>query len=93
MKQQRFQSAALVALLGSLLSREQFNEELAAGWQPLLLKAVDELRAEPKAAGADKPACSFCGRAEPEVRLGAGAFICDACVATFSEIFGTKPSA
>jgi len=32
MKQQRFQSAALVALLGYLLSREQANEELEAGW-------------------------------------------------------------
>ena len=61
-------------LAGYLLSREQFDEELAAGWQPLLLKAVDELRAEPKAAGA-------------------GVFICDACVATFSEIFATKPPA
>jgi ClpX C4-type zinc finger len=95
MKQQRFQSAALVTLLAYLLSREQEDEELAAGWQPLLLKAIDELRAKPKAAGADKPACSFCGRAEPEVRLGAGAgaFICDGCVATFSEVFGTKPGA
>jgi len=97
MKQQRFQSAALVALLGYLLSREQANEELEAGWMPLMLTAVDELRGEPhqQAAGDDKPACSFCGRGEPEVRLAAGAraFICDACVSTFSDVFGTKPGA
>jgi hypothetical protein len=95
MKQQRFQSAALVTLLAYLLSREQFDEELAAGWLPLMLKAVDELRGESKAADDDKPAFSFCGRGEPEVRLGAGAgvFICDSCVATFCEIFETKPTA
>lgn len=31
------------------------------------------------------PACSFCGKAEPEVRLGAGpdVFICNECVAIF----------
>lgn len=31
------------------------------------------------------PACSFCGKATPEVRLGAGpnVFICNECVATF----------
>jgi hypothetical protein len=40
--------------------------------------------------GPKKPtvACSFCGKAAPEVRLGAGpvAFICNECVATFHAI-------
>jgi len=33
--------------------------------------------------------CSFCGRQEPEVMLGAGAdgFICDECVDLFTEVF------
>jgi hypothetical protein len=33
-------------------------------------------------------ACSFCGKAAPEVRLGAGpeVFICNECVATFHSI-------
>lgn len=36
-----------------------------------------------------QPACSFCGRGEPQVRLVAGAngFICDACVSLVSEVF------
>jgi len=96
MKQQRFQSAALMALLAYLLSREQADEELEAGWMPLMLTAVDELRGtQPEPAAADDKACSFCFRREREVRLAAGArvFICDGCVATFSEIFETKPTA
>lgn len=36
-----------------------------------------------------KTACSFCGKKEPEVKLGAGpgVFICNECVITFSEAF------
>lgn len=36
--------------------------------------------------------CSFCGRQEPEVMLGAGAdaFICDDCVGLFTEMFREK---
>lgn len=36
--------------------------------------------------------CSFCGREEPEVMLGAGAdaFICDDCVGLFTEIFSKR---
>lgn len=99
MMQKRFQSAALVALLGYFLSREQANEELETGSMPLMFKAVEELRDElhphAKSAADEQPACSFCGRGEPEVRLAAGAraFICDACVATLTEVFGTKPNA
>jgi len=37
-------------------------------------------------------ACSFCGRREPEVMLGAGpdAFICNECVDLFTEAFRLK---
>lgn len=37
----------------------------------------------------EKRACSFCGKGEPEVKLGAGpsVYICDSCVSIFSEIF------
>ena len=36
-----------------------------------------------------QPACSFCGRSEPQVRLVAGAngFICDSCVSLVSDVF------
>jgi hypothetical protein len=42
-----------------------------------------------------QPACSFCGRSEPQVRLVAGAhgFICDSCVSLVSDVFKeTQPS-
>lgn len=40
-----------------------------------------------------EPACSFCGRTRPDVRLGAGpsAFICDSCVAAFASVFAPQP--
>jgi hypothetical protein len=43
----------------------------------------------PKATSVEDPACSFCGRKPPEVRLGAGpsAFICNECVGIFTEVF------
>jgi hypothetical protein len=39
------------------------------------------------------PACSFCGRKPPEVKLGAGpkAFICDGCVDVFASLFKVTP--
>jgi hypothetical protein len=39
------------------------------------------------------PACSFCGRKPPEVKLGAGpkAFICDGCVDVFASLFKAPP--
>jgi ClpX C4-type zinc finger len=42
----------------------------------------------PRTSGAVQ-ACSFCGKAPPEIKLGAGpsAFICNECVAIFSNIF------
>lgn len=41
------------------------------------------------------PACSFCGRKPPEVRLGAGpkAFICDGCVRVFASVFAASAPA
>lgn len=98
MMQERYQSAAFVALLAYFLSREEHDDELESGSMPLLLKAIDELRGaqdeRPGSSSAELLACSFCGRGEPEVRLAAGAraFICDACVSTLSETFSADPS-
>lgn len=98
MMQQRYQSAAFVALLAHFLSREQSDEELETGSMPLLLKSIDELRGAPDeratSPGAGPMACSFCGRGQPEVRLAAGAraFICDSCVSTLNETFSANPS-
>jgi hypothetical protein len=62
--------------------------------QPLLYQTLAGLIQEsaaslaPKAARPATPACSFCGKSAPDVRLGAGpsAFICNECVATFAGI-------
>jgi hypothetical protein len=64
--------------------------------QPGVYRALGELigecasRLAPSGeARAAEPACSFCGRRPPEVRLGAGlsAFICDGCVGVFASVF------
>ncbi len=99
MMETRYQSAMLAALLGYVVSREQGDDELANGSMSLMFKAVDELRNQSGKGSTrgdvEKAACSFCGRSEPEVRLAAGArgFICDSCVATLNEAFGSKTDA
>ena len=94
MMQKHYQAAAALATLGYFLGRETQDEVLQRTSNSILLKATDEMRStEATKIGDPTPSCSFCGRVEPEVRLGAGpnAFICDSCVETFHDIFFKGP--
>jgi len=95
MMKKHYDGAALAAMLGIFIAREEGNQELADGSTSLMLKAVDELREEGSGTSAPssaKPACSFCGRSEPDIHLAAGAraFICNSCVATLKEVFDAE---
>jgi hypothetical protein len=96
MMEKHYHGAALASLLGVFVSRNKDDKEFESGSFQLLFKAVDELRNENQknVPLTTAPACSFCGRSEPDVRLAGGAhgFICDACVNTLSDVFTTtKP--
>ena len=55
----------------------------------VLLRNSEKLDSSSNLAG---DSCSFCGKMPPDVRLGAGstAFICNECVAVFSNIFSKE---
>lgn len=79
-----------------LVAASALLERAKSGGQPGVYQVLGELirecasriapSEEPRTA---EPACSFCGRTRPEVRLGAGprAFICDQCVGAFESMF------
>jgi hypothetical protein len=94
MMEKRFHAAAMAGLLGHLVSHETGDKDLEAGATDWITKAMDELRAERSGDQAAKgqPACSFCGRSEPEVRLaaGPGVFICDSCVGSLNQLFTSE---
>ncbi|HMK79658.1 MAG TPA: ClpX C4-type zinc finger protein [Xanthobacteraceae bacterium] len=81
-------------LLSGVLAYQFFRQSKDAPFEGAVLvylkKAIDDLveKVIPECAKAT-PACSFCGRGEPEVRLAAGAraFICNSCVATLGDVF------
>jgi len=84
-EERRDEDALLLALVGYIISREKYSrdEQIAA---LLALRAVIDKLA-PKAEAEER--CSFCGRRPPLVRIaaGPGAFICDSCVSTLSDVF------
>ncbi|MEW6643056.1 MAG: ClpX C4-type zinc finger protein [Pseudomonadota bacterium] len=65
-------------------------EDTARHWQSIALENWKTTRDEP--ANPKTPHCSFCGKAEPEVKLaaGAGGYICDSCVRILSGAFEGK---
>src|SRR5262249_31513466 len=92
LKSKEFDKLLEVAIAARLLFRalpgaeEQSRSALYGLEGALTLLIGKEKPVEPSAI---KRACSFCGRQEPEVMLGAGpeAFICNECVDLFTEIF------
>jgi ClpX C4-type zinc finger len=94
--EKRYHDVIVNGLLGYLLIHEQKSEPFEKVALGYVLKAISDLLSEYKGQRVTRAeaACSFCGRTEPEVRLGAGpgVFICDSCVATFAEIFADKDS-
>jgi hypothetical protein len=82
--------ALLHAITGYLVFRGLEDADAFLG--PIESASMELLKPhleEAKRATGEKAACSFCGRGEPEVKLGAGpgVFICNSCVNAFSEIF------
>jgi ClpX C4-type zinc finger protein len=74
----------------NLLARAE--ETAQSGVRRALLEFIRECAHEllpTKEESKAEPSCSFCGRAPPNVRLGAGAsaFICNECVDLFSKVF------
>ena len=84
-----------LSFTGRQLFKALKQEEAAEACLGTLHIAVSHLRdvynskSEAENIGNKENECSFCGRMSPDVRLGAApsAFICEGCVATFSEIF------
>jgi hypothetical protein len=96
--QKRYPDAIVVSLLGYSLSQSMSDKRLETESLSQLFTAVEEFRGDrgtdlpPQSAA---PACSFCRRSEPAVRLVAGAngFICNECVQTAHEVLSaSKPS-
>ena len=58
----------------------------------IIRQCANEIAPVLEAHAAD-PACSFCGKSQPEVRMGAGpaAFICNECADAFAKIFEASP--
>lgn len=92
MMQKQFNNALLTGVLGYLVSLESDDTELKVGATSWISKTMEELQGGgPGNTPASGPACSFCGRGEPEVRLAAGAkaFVCDSCVGALSKVFAS----
>ena len=73
----------------NLLARAE--ETAQTGVDRVLLEIIRECANDLVPAKNDRevdPSCSFCGRAPPSVRLGAGpsSFICNECVGVFSSV-------
>jgi hypothetical protein len=82
-------------ILGYLFFRDNGNVPCEQASLVTVKKAIDDLLAEASpgpTVDRSAPACSFCGRGEPRVRLVAGAkgFICDSCVSVISDVFNDK---
>lgn len=92
MMERSYQNALMAALLGHVIAQEKGDDGLKNNSLGMITKAAEELKAQAEPQPhtvAAAPACAFCGKAQPEVRLAAGpnVFICDGCVATLSEAF------
>jgi hypothetical protein len=86
-EEKRFHDALVTAFASFLISREMKYEDLEPSFLAAMRAAIERLL--PSDSSAKKDECSFCGRHPPDVRLAAGpnAFICDACVTMFSQMF------
>jgi hypothetical protein len=92
MIEKRYPDAILACMLGYVLSRSKPEEGFEDEALSLLFKTVEEFQNEHRVAKSSlqtpTPACSFCRRKEPEVRLaaGAGGFICSDCAQTAIDV-------
>ena len=71
-------------------TKDQMLEDLSHAWMSTGLSIWKGDDSHQQGDSAERePACSFCGRKPPEIRLAAGAkaFICDSCVLTLGEAF------
>ncbi len=80
----------------NLLTRAGQTAE--TGVERVLLEIISECPHDLLSTKGDReidPSCSFCGRAPPAVRLGAGAssFVCSECVGVFSSVLNPHQSA
>ena len=91
LKRKEFEKLFDIAVGGRLLFHALGAEEASRSMLLAVESAATLLigKDRPVAPPETEPACSFCGRKHPEVRLGAGpeAFICDDCVSLFTEVF------
>ncbi len=91
LKEKRYHDALLTRILGYVLFHEQkdhvFETAALVGLRQVLDSVLNGALEQQAQLG--RPACSFCFKTEPDVRLAAGAaaFICNSCVATFAEVF------
>jgi len=92
----RYHEALLYAIVSYLLSREYKDAQAEHNAITMMnsgcVHIVEALLEKRKEARKGQTACSFCGKTEPDITLAAGphAFICNECVATFSEVFQQK---
>jgi RNA polymerase-binding transcription factor DksA len=86
----------IISQLALSYARHMNDGELEREVEDAIATTINEQRSQSGLAAEKKPekCCSFCGKAPPDVRLGAGpdAFICNECVSIFSEIFEKKES-
>lgn len=93
LREKRHSDAALNAFLGSLLFREMNEQALQSASLTHAEKAIQQLQkdllGQNSIAINSERICSFCNKAEPEVRLAAGptAFICNECVKKLNTFF------
>ncbi len=93
MTQKQYNSAMFAGFLGYVISLETKDAEMKSEAIALIRKSAEEILQPDSDKESRKedpsPSCSFCGREEPEVRLvaGAGAVVCDSCVARLAKFF------
>jgi len=91
MMRRAFSEAMIVSQLALSYARQINDGELEREVEDAIATTINEQRSQSGLDNEKKPAhcCSFCGKAPPDVRLGAGpsVFICNECVSLFSEIF------
>ena len=91
--EERYQDSLIAA--SNLLARA--GETAQTGVHRVLLEIIRQCADDLLSQAVDRkvdPSCSFCGRAPPAVRLGAGhsSFICNECVDVFSNVLNPPQS-
>jgi hypothetical protein len=92
---EKFKEAIDFSTFLNRLAVDLGDDELISASASMIKKAAEEIVSKHTAKNPKSievhPSCSFCGKSPPEVRLGASssAYICNECVATFTEIFET----